>query len=90
MSVGLDTSTTNDNKKEVIIYTSDTCHYCHEAKHFFEENNIEYTEKNASQNPDYARELVEKTEQMAVPVIYVGEQMILGFNQNALKQALGL
>jgi glutaredoxin 3 len=39
---------------------------------------------------DYARaqEMIEKSGQMGVPVITVGEQVIIGFNQQALDAAL--
>lgn len=36
-----------------------------------------------------ARELVQKSGQMAVPVILVDEQVVVGFNQAKLDQLLG-
>ena len=35
-----------------------------------------------------AREMISKSGQMGVPVIVVGEQIIIGFNQKALDEAL--
>ena len=32
--------------KDVVIYTSDGCQYCHAAKDYMDENNVKYTEKN--------------------------------------------
>jgi glutaredoxin 3 len=31
--------------KNVEIYTGNDCHYCHEAKEFFEEKNVPFTEQ---------------------------------------------
>ncbi len=36
--------------KDVTIYTSETCHFCHLAKEFFEKHNIKFTEKNISKD----------------------------------------
>lgn len=38
--------------KNVTIYTSSSCSYCHAAKDYFNENNIPYTEKNVSEDPE--------------------------------------
>ena len=38
--------------KDVVIYTSDGCQYCHAAKDYMDENNIKYTEKNISQDQE--------------------------------------
>ena len=38
--------------KDVVIYTSDGCQYCHAAKDYMDENNVKYTEKNISQDQD--------------------------------------
>ena len=74
---------------KVQIYTSNTCGYCHMAKDFFEENNIEYTELNVSENVEARKELMKKV-YMSVPVIIVGEEEILGFDKDRIVQILGI
>ena len=34
--------------KQIDIYTSNNCQYCHEAKEFFNDSNIPFTEHNIS------------------------------------------
>jgi glutaredoxin 3 len=74
----------------VTIYTTPTCVYCKAAKEFFQENNIEYTEKDVTQD-DQAREaMIQKSGQMGVPVIDVDGQAVVGFDKEKLSELLGI
>lgn len=76
--------------KNVSIYTTPTCMYCKAAKAFFKENNVEYTEYDVSTNAEKREEMIEKSGQMGVPVIFVDDQMLVGFDEGKLKETLGL
>ncbi len=75
---------------KVVIYTTPTCGFCQQAKQFFNENNIEYTEHNVAEDQSKAEEMVMKSGQMGVPVIQIDDQMIIGFNKPQVAQMLGL
>ncbi|MBT4135022.1 glutaredoxin family protein [Candidatus Woesearchaeota archaeon] len=76
--------------KKVTIYTTNICPWCIKAKEFFKENKISYKEKNVQEEPKLANELLEKSGQMGVPVIVVGDSVIIGFNKERIKKALKL
>ena len=76
--------------KKVTIYTTNICPWCIKAKEFFKENKISYKEKNVQENPKLANELLEKSGQMGVPVITIGNSVLIGFNKERLKKALKL
>ena len=76
--------------KKVIIYTTNICPWCIKAKEFFKENKISYKEKNVQENPKLANELLEKSGQMGVPVITIGDSVIIGFNKERITKALKL
>ena len=81
--------------KKVIIYSTPACGYCGIAKDFFLENKIEYTEYDVAADEERRNEMVEKTGQMGVPVIMIGEEgeeseVITGFDKNRISQLLGL
>lgn len=76
--------------KNVLIYTTATCVYCEMTKKLFKEHNVDYKEIRVDQNPNAAREMVEKSGQLGVPVIEIDGQIIIGFNRSALLRALGL
>lgn len=73
--------------KKVIVYTSDTCKYCHLAKDYLNENNIEFEEKNVSSDLDHRKELMKKGF-MGVPVIIVDDEVIQGFDKEKLEALL--
>lgn len=78
--------------KPVTIYTTQTCGYCKAAKAFMDSHNVSYTEVDVGADQDKAREMIEKSGQMGVPVIVVGEgsdeELIVGFDQPRLTSAL--
>jgi len=74
--------------KEVAIYTTPTCTYCQQAKTFFRENGIEYAEYDVSADMDKRQEMVDKSGQMGVPVITIGGEMVVGFDQEKVKEML--
>ncbi|MFH8080458.1 MAG: glutaredoxin domain-containing protein [Candidatus Aenigmatarchaeota archaeon] len=71
---------------KVKIYTTPNCYFCKMAKQYFESKNIPYEEVDVSVNVDAAKEMIEKTGQMGVPVIEVENNIIIGFNRNALER----
>ena len=73
---------------EVTVYTTTTCPWCHKAMDFLKENKIKFTEVNVQENPDRANEVIEKSGQMGVPVIDIDNQIIIGYNETALKKLL--
>jgi len=76
--------------KQVNIYTTPACQYCKMAKDFFQANNVEYAEYDVQADVDKRQEMIEKSGQMGVPVIFVGEEMVIGFDEGRLSELLGL
>jgi len=76
--------------KSVTIYSTPTCHFCHAAKEFFKANNIPFTDHDVSGDPAKAQEMMDRSGQMGVPVIFVDNEMIVGFNEAKLKSLLGV
>ena len=57
--------------KNVSIYSTPSCHFCHMAKDFFKEKNIAYTEFDVASDLAKRKEMIEKSGQMGVPVIII-------------------
>ncbi len=76
--------------KNVTIYSTPSCHFCHMAKDFFKEKNVAYTEFNVASDLEKRKEMVSKSGQMGVPVIVIGDEFIVGFNKPKVVQLLGL
>jgi len=58
------------------------------AKDFFKENNIIFTDKDASSDPVARQESITKSGQMGVPVIDIDGQIVVGFNEEKLRSLL--
>ena len=76
--------------KNVTIYSTPTCHFCHAAKEFFKEHDVAFTDYNVSEDSAKRDEMIQKSGQMGVPVIFVDNEMVTGFDESRLKQMLGI
>jgi glutaredoxin-like YruB-family protein len=76
--------------KNVTIYTTPTCPYCTRAKQFLKENNVDFQNIDVSSDPDKADEIMQKSGQMGVPVLDIEGDIIVGFDQDKIKQSLGI
>lgn len=76
--------------KNVTIYSTPTCHFCHAAKEFFKENNIAFTDYDVSSDAEKRAEMVQKSGQMGVPVIFIDSDMVIGFDEYKVKKLLNI
>lgn len=76
--------------KPVTIYSTPTCHFCHMAKDYFDEKGVTYNDIDVSKDMNAAREMIMKSGQRGVPVITIGDQFIVGFDQQRIDALLGL
>jgi glutaredoxin 3 len=78
----------NSINHTVEIYSTPTCHYCHLAKDWMNEKEVKYVDYDVTVNTEKAREVVEMTGQRGVPVIKIGNDVIIGFNQAKMEELL--
>lgn len=76
--------------KKVKIYSTPTCPFCMMAKKFLKENNIDFEDIDVSTDQAKAQEMVQKSGQMAVPVIDIDGEIIVGFDKEKIRKTLGL
>ncbi|MEK7613707.1 MAG: glutaredoxin family protein [Patescibacteria group bacterium] len=79
-----------DNQKDVTIYSTPTCHFCQMAKEFFAEKGIVYTNFDVASDLPKRQEMIEMTGQMGVPVIRIGDDVVIGFDKPKIAQLLGV
>lgn len=79
-----------DEVPKVRVYSTPTCPWCYAAKEFLKENNVAFEDVDVSVDQRAAEEMIVKSRQMGVPVIEIDGKMIVGFDKQAIKQALGL
>ena len=74
--------------KDVTIYSTTTCHFCNLAKEYFKANNIAYTEHNVGTDIEKRKEMIDLTGQLGVPVIRIGDQVVVGFREDMVAEML--
>ena len=79
-----------ENQASVKIYTTPTCHTCAMVKDFLKKNEIQYVEVDLMENREAAKEMVEKSGQMGVPMVDINGEIIVGFDKDAMTKALKL
>ncbi len=76
--------------KKVTVYTTPTCGWCHRVKAYLTEKGISFEEKDVSRDREAAMEMIQKTNQMGVPVLDIGGAMIVGFDKERINYFLGV
>jgi len=79
----------------VKIYTLSTCGHCKAAKKFLTDHGVPYTCKDVDLlSGDERKETIEEVKKYnpacSFPTILIGGKVIVGFNELALREALGI
>ncbi len=76
--------------KNVMVYSTSTCPWCIRVKQFLKENNVVFQDMDVASNEGAAEEMVKKSGQMGVPVLDIEGEIIVGFDKERIKKALGV
>ncbi|HOO31735.1 MAG TPA: glutaredoxin family protein [Thermotogota bacterium] len=74
--------------KKITIYSTPNCPHCVSAKRYFKSLGIPFKDYDVSKDRKAAENMVKKTGQMGVPVIEIGNQIIIGFNKGRIENML--
>jgi glutaredoxin-like YruB-family protein len=73
---------------KIKVYSTPFCGYCKMAKDFLDKNGFPYDEVDVSTDETAAQDMVARTGQMGVPVIEIGDEIIIGFNRVQMEEAI--
>ncbi len=74
--------------KNVTVYSTPTCPYCHQAKDYLKAKGIEFTDRNVAADSQARDEMVKKSGQLGVPVIVIDDEIVVGFKPAKLDELL--
>jgi len=77
-------------KNTVKVFSSPFCIYCSSLKQFLTEHNVEFKDFDVSQDEKARDEMIEKSKQMAIPVVEINGETIVGFDKNKIVELLGI
>ncbi|MDK2953684.1 MAG: glutaredoxin 3 [Kosmotoga sp.] len=75
---------------KVTVYSTPSCPWCRKAKQYFKSLGIPFKDIDVSKNQKKAEEMYRKSGQMGVPVITIGNQVIVGFDKTKIDKILGI
>lgn len=75
---------------KVRVFSTKMCPYCLTLKEFLKEKNIEFEDIDATENVEAQKEIVEKSGQMAVPVVEIDGEIIIGFDKEKISKLLNI
>ena len=74
--------------KKVIVYSTPTCPYCKRVKDYLTQKGVAFSDYNVAEDREKAKEMIDKSKQMGVPVIVIDNDVVVGFNQAKLDSLL--
>lgn len=76
------------DKTSVTVYSAPWCAFCKMAKNYLDSKKVAYKDINVDEDQDAAREMVVKTGQAGIPVLFIGNETIIGFDRPRIDAAL--
>lgn len=74
--------------KKIKVYGVPTCPFCKRTKEFLKDKGFDFEDLDVSVNQDLAKEIIEKSGQMSVPVIEIDGEIIIGFDKERIEAIL--
>lgn len=80
---------------QIKMYTLSTCSHCKTTKKFLQDCNIpfDYTDVDLLEGDEkqlVLNEVIQVNPHRSFPTILIGDKVIIGFNEKAIREALGL
>ncbi len=72
------------------IYSTPTCPWCKKAKGYLDEKGIQYESIDVSSNEVAQKEMIEKSDQMGVPVLDIDGKIVVGFDKAKIDELLNI
>ncbi len=78
------------NKEDIVVYATHSCGFCHALSNWLKDNKIEHELKMIDTDQEAQKELLAKIDGdfQGVPVTFIKDQMVLGFDRNSITQIL--
>jgi glutaredoxin 3 len=67
--------------KQIMLYTTEPCGFCRQAKALLGKRGLTYDEINLAMDADGRAELAQRTGMMTFPQVIIGDQLVGGFTE---------
>ncbi|HOX41510.1 MAG TPA: glutaredoxin domain-containing protein [bacterium] len=76
-------------QKEVTVFSTPSCPWCSTVKIYLEEKGVKFTDYDVSRDHERAKKMISRSGSMGVPQLWIGDEVIVGFDQAKIDQLLG-
>ncbi|MEM4348658.1 MAG: glutaredoxin domain-containing protein [Candidatus Anstonellaceae archaeon] len=76
------------SEAQVIVYSTKTCPFCIMAKRYLTQKGVKFVDYDVGADQQKAFEMIAKSGQMGVPVLDIKGRIIIGFDKEAIDEAL--
>jgi glutaredoxin 3 len=66
---------------QIMLYTTEPCGFCRQAKALLNKRGLTYDEINLAMDADGRAELAQRTGMMTFPQVIIGDELVGGFNE---------
>lgn len=73
---------------KIKVYGAEWCAPCHAVKNYLKSKKVDYEYINVDENREAGQAVAAKTGWMAIPIVQIGDEYILGFNREKIDGAL--
>jgi glutaredoxin 3 len=73
----------------VVIYTRNWCGYCVAARRLLKQKGVTFETRNASDDPEYRAEMMERSGRRTFPQVFVGDRHVGGYDDLAAMDRSG-
>ncbi len=70
------------------VFSTPACPFCVTLKKFLTDYNIEFENINVAEDKEAAKEMIEKSGQMGVPVLDIDGEIVVGFDKKRIVELL--
>jgi glutaredoxin 3 len=74
----------------VKVFSTPVCPYCHTLKEFLKSKGIVFDDIDVSADEKMRDDMIQKSGQMGVPVVYIDDQVVIGFDREKILNLLGV
>jgi len=79
-----------NEQSEVIVFSTLTCPWCVMVKNYLKEKNIIFENKDVTFDQKAADQMIKRSGQIGVPQLWIGEEVVVGFDKDRINKLLGL
>lgn len=73
---------------KVRVFSTTFCPYCVTLKEFLKSKNVKFEDIDVSEDPEAQKEMIEKSNQMGVPVVEIEGEIVVGFDRERISNLL--